>query len=300
MIAEQDTFFVNYLGTRTRLNVSTVLGMGIPDVEHRVVQPVQQYTRLVAGFTLQPRLVQLIVNLKCPVVASRQVQHELFAPSTHYPTFDFEASLANGGYYILKDVHCVETVEITSLDPSRGAITYRLLASYPIWEARAERSEAILATESTLEALVFGDAVLIMGNSGTFLFGALAGSGTIDITRNITVRGTWLAYPAFEITGPMNNCTIDNVTLGTKLSLLYPIAAWDRVFITLKPRGSTIVNQAGDDLTGYLTDDSDYGWFYLDPTQGVGGVNQLRFRATNAASIARWLMTWHDCYIALG
>jgi Phage tail protein len=104
------------------------------------------------------------------------------------------------------------------------------------------------------------------------------GGTIIHDTQNITYPGSWFAYPIIVVTGPLYVFTVENLSVGGKISLNYSVALGDTVTIDTRTGYKTANNAAGTNLLGYLTSDSDISTFHIAPNpEATLGVNQLRF-----------------------
>ena len=103
-----------------------------------------------------------------------------------------------------------------------------------------------------------------------FVLGAMYG------TANITYAGTWETHPTIIITGPAAGVYVENRSTGNFLRFNYVISAGEVVTITTAYNNRTITNGAGQNLLPYLSDDSTFGEFTLQPDPIItGGVNTI-------------------------
>ncbi len=102
------------------------------------------------------------------------------------------------------------------------------------------------------------------------------GSGEVDVTLNITYTGTWETFPTITIVGPIERPIITNTTTGEKLEFTTDINPGQTVTIDLTEGVKTVTDQAGNNLIGSLTTDSDLGSFHIAPDpEAVDGLNVI-------------------------
>ena len=106
------------------------------------------------------------------------------------------------------------------------------------------------------------------------------GTNMIGADTTVLYIGNWLSYPTITITGPVMGPIIYNLTTGKKIQLLYNVSGGEVVTISLPYGNKTVLNQAGVNLSGTVTDDSDLADFAIEPTvpptAAVAGLNTLR------------------------
>jgi len=108
--------------------------------------------------------------------------------------------------------------------------------------------------------------------------------GTDSIISGIPLQynGTWLSYPGIEITGPINNVLIENLSTDEKIQLDYNIELGEVVTIDLTYGIKTIINNSGDNLIGVLSEDSDLATFHLATSGEVAdGINDISIIGTS-------------------
>lgn len=145
----------------------------------------------------------------------------------------------------------------------------------------------LFSTTQTVSAFVIAlDADLVFPITFPISFGA----GLVDDTLNITYDGTWETFPIITIVGPIKTPRIDNNTTGEKLEFTIDIAVGQTVTIDLTEGVKTVVDQAGNNLIGGLTTNSDLGSFHIAPDpEATNGLNVIRLRGsepTGATSVS--------------
>lgn len=109
------------------------------------------------------------------------------------------------------------------------------------------------------------------------------GTNMIGEDSTVLYVGTWLSYPTITIVGPVAGPIIQNLTTGKKIQLLYSVSGGETVTISLPYGDKHVENQAGVNLTGTVSDDSDLAEFAIEPDPVTpGGLNTIRVIGGNA------------------
>jgi hypothetical protein len=138
-----------------------------------------------------------------------------------------------------------------------------LVAPDPVWYD---------PTEQTLTWVITGADELVFPITFPIEFIA----SVISSGQNLAYPGSWLSYPTIIITGPCQNPLIENQTTGEKLELLYNVLAGQIVTISLAAGEKSIMDNAGANLIGALTEDSDLATFHIAPDpEAAGGTNVI-------------------------
>ncbi len=126
------------------------------------------------------------------------------------------------------------------------------------------------------------------------------GPGEADDTLNINYVGTWESLPIIVITGPIDEPRIDNLTTGEKLQFSIDIDPGQVVTIDLSYGSKTVVDQAGNNLIGGLTADSDLATFHIAPDpEAPLGVNQMRLQGMHATGVTDIEIRYFDRYFGI-
>ena len=126
------------------------------------------------------------------------------------------------------------------------------------------------------------------------------GPGEVDDTLNINYVGTWESLPIIVITGPIEEPRIDNLTTGEKLEFSIDIDPGQVVTIDLSYGSKTVVDQAGNNLIGGLTADSDLATFHIAPDpEAPLGVNQMRLQGMHATGVTDIEIRYFDRYFGI-
>jgi hypothetical protein len=81
----------------------------------------------------------------------------------------------------------------------------------------------------------------------------------------VVTMGNWYTYPKIVFTGPLENPYVQNLTIGGKVGLDYTIPNGVTVTATTEPENCTVIDSLGNNLFGYLTEDSDISTFKIAP-----------------------------------
>jgi hypothetical protein len=128
------------------------------------------------------------------------------------------------------------------------------------------------------------------------------GASTIDQTIGVVYAGSWYSFPTIRITGPITDAVIENETTGEKLDFTgTTIANGDYYDIDTRYGRKSIVNAAGVNKIGDLTDDSDLGTFHLEPDGAIapGGANAFRVTGDTVSTVTAVEMTYYNRYIGI-
>jgi hypothetical protein len=118
--------------------------------------------------------------------------------------------------------------------------------------------------------------------------------------NNLPYGGTYKSYPTIYLTGPMRRPIISNVTTQEFIELDTEIVANRTIIISLTPGAKTVIDDAGNNLIGTVTPESDLATFHLEPSPlAVGGVNEIGFTANLTDSNSVAAIHWFDKYIGI-
>lgn len=125
------------------------------------------------------------------------------------------------------------------------------------------------------------------------------------VTQNIVYLGTWISYPTIIIVGPFGNPTIINESIDEKIELNYFIPAGRTVTINLEYGHKTITDNAGNNLIGTLTYDSDLATFHLAPYPEAyeplltRGTNSIRVIGSGLSPVSAMYIRYYTRYIGI-
>lgn len=124
--------------------------------------------------------------------------------------------------------------------------------------------------------------------------------GAATTTSNITYLGSWQEFPVIEVVGPTAGVYIENTATGTYIQLDYMIAAGITVTFDLTPGEKTIVDNLGNNLIVYLTNDSDLAQFVLAPDPIVsGGINPIYITLADTDANTMLRIKYYNRYVGI-
>jgi hypothetical protein len=98
----------------------------------------------------------------------------------------------------------------------------------------------------------------------------------------------------------MNGPVINNTTTGEKLAFNYNISSGEIVTVSLEPGNKSVTNDAGADLIGVLTGDSDTSTFHVAPDPEVaGGINTFSLQLSGSSALSSVVIAYYERYIGL-
>lgn len=115
-----------------------------------------------------------------------------------------------------------------------------------------------------------------------------------SLGATVSYAGTWLDYPLITVTGPISGLVINNTTTGVAIGLSYDIPAGVQVVFNLAYGFKTVTDNAGHNLIGYVTPDSDLASFALWPGDNVVGISGIGTDANTSIQFQ-----WTDRYIGI-
>jgi len=138
-------------------------------------------------------------------------------------------------------------------------------------------------------------------------FPIVFGGDLISETLSVTYTGSWDAYPRIEITGPLNNTKIKNLTTAETLDFsAYPINTGEVVTIDCRYAAKSARNGAWTNLVRYLSQasDSDLDTFHIaaadPPMNPPSQVNELYVEGSGAvAGATRVVLRYHTRYVGI-
>lgn len=136
------------------------------------------------------------------------------------------------------------------------------------------------------------------------------GESTLNTTQNIVYAdGDVLAaveYPTITIYGPITSPVIENLTTDETVSFTAGggLTIGSGEFIVVNLNNKTALDQDGNAVDSYLSDDSDLAAFHLsyaseklyDGSYNTDGSNAIRVQGDGVNLITRVDMTWYDRY----
>ena len=287
LIAGADSLQVHYLQyDRHGLQLD---GIGIPPVQHVKQKSPRQDGATRVATILQERVVDVGFYYHS---GTRDAYWEnrfgLYELLKMFDDLVLRIILESGESYDIDVAYLAETRK--RLIPNSSLIALRLEAANPIFYATVASFLAVGVPPAADEfefAITFPE---------TF------GSVAIDKDIPLTYEGSWKAYPQIDISGPITDPLIQNLTTDEELELSVAVPNGEVVRITLNPRGKSVWNITTDaNWMQYLDDDADLATWHLEaaPT-AVGGVNDLHFEGTAGGPATAITLRWNDQFIGVG
>lgn len=277
--------------------MTQVRGLAMPPVQRRTSRAPFQDGTTHLGQSLGPRFLDVILHLRgCDrqdLWNKRRDVLNLLNPQLG--DLIFRVNFRDNTKLELTPVRYDSVFEMGT-DGQRGstaqAVAMRLVSNNPTWRDPDLKTASPVLTDEN--ELIFP---ITFGAGGDLVFGTTKTSGTFTA---ITL-GDWPTFPTIQMLGPLNNPEILNTTTGEKIGLQYPIADGELVEITLEYGTKGVVNDSGDNLNSYLTEDSNFSTFHLDPDPvATGGVNNFEVSATFlGAAPGTFTITWYDRFLAV-
>ena len=119
-------------------------------------------------------------------------------------------------------------------------------------------------------------------------------AGALPVSSDMFYNGTWAEQPSLYLVGPITNPVITNTWTDTKLALNYTFAAGETANFSLHGQRYIIKND-GTNLVPFLTPDSDFTTFTLEPED-----NTIELNGSGAVAGTTALhMYWYDRYIGI-
>jgi len=180
------------------------------------------------------------------------------------------------------DTHTEGIVDLPAQRPDRlgswQRFLVRLKAPDPLWYDPTLKNFPFVTTLTATEGFQIPMVAPFVQEAGD----------EIDATETIAYAGDEKEYPVIRITGPGNDAVITNVTTDEKLDFTgQSIPAGDFWEVDCRFDYKTVKNAAGEDVDGFLTDDSDLATFHLaaDP-EAADGNNDIQVQVVSGATTA--------------
>lgn len=269
-------------------------GFGMPPFHRLRQRSPEQHGETDAGFRLDPRILRFKLNARAntPAVhyARRAELLGLFAPSNDPLTLRVTLPEDGGAGSTVRDIACYFEKGLSFGAPSRRGLVQGaelvLRAPDPTFFDPAEK-QASWAIDPEV-GFVF-----------PVYFPAIFGLGSIAGLVSLAYAGSWSVQPVIDITGPVTDPKIENLSTGEKIQLEYAVGGGERVTIDTRDGHKTVSNNSGANLMDRLTADSDLATFHIDH-EVAGKVNN--FLATGTAAVSgetEIKMIWHDRFIGI-
>lgn len=118
-----------------------------------------------------------------------------------------------------------------------------------------------------------------------------------DDATAVSYAGNWKAYPSFDITGPVETLRLVNNTTHETLTLNYSLVSGRTAKINLEYANKYIIENntgANINLQSYLTPDSDFATWHLEP-----GVNNIAVSGYGTGAATKVVMNYYERYIGI-
>ncbi len=275
-------------------------GWGTPPINYVSQRGPFQHGVTVKDFFLQPRVIQLLIRqgfcdrdaywagragLLDEIRPNRQTISTAVVPGELRRTFpdgrtrSLNVFIAEGPRF--------EPAQLNTWDEFAFQEVIRFIAHNPV---------VFDPTRNDVNFVIVLDSDLVFPITFPITFGP----GEVDDTLNINYVGTWESLPIIVITGPIDEPRIDNLTTGEKLQFSIDIDPGQVVTIDLSYGAKTVVDQAGNNLIGGLTADSDLATFHIAPDpEAPLGVNQMRLQGMHATGITDIEIRYFDRYFGI-
>lgn len=266
-------------------------GIGIAPVRRLTQQGPFQHGSTDLGFRLQNRLINLVILFSGVTAATadthRDTLAEIFKPLTNTPVI-LRVTRDDGS---IRRMNCY-SVGITDMPdarpqrlPGTQEILVQLEAANPTWYDPARQYLLFESVEGGSEGYQIP----------TDIPWDQAAGQAIDATQTIQYTGSWREFPTIKITGPGTDPVITNLTTDEKLDFTgITIGAGDSYTIDLSYGVKSVLNAAGTNKRGDLTDDSDLGTWHLaaDP-EAADGYNDIRVEIPSNGTAATQVEMWY-------
>jgi len=268
-----------------RFLVSEVSPLGMPGIDVQTQRSPFQHGETALTYALRPRLLTMVQRRQG---CSRQDFWDLRQDMINHMRPNRQT--AWGAYEPCHLVKVLPNLRKWALDVYwTGGLEFRAKAEWDEWSAQdAIRFTAYDPTFYDLDTTVHNFNLIASGSEWCFPMCfpiCFQAEDTLDQTVVITYTGTWQAFPLIEIDGPIENVIITNIDTGEKLELQYSIPIGDTVTIDCRTGQKTVVNLAGVNLVGVLSDDSDLGTFHPAPDpESPGGQNTINVFGLDTAN----------------
>ena len=290
--------FIDQLGgeialARTLIRLREIDGLGMPPVRHIEEQYAQQDGATYLATWLERRVVSLAFNLLNTTESdlwdareALEVLMKQFAAG-----FRLQATLPNGA---VRQLHLRYLGEMTlprtwNMGDARQVAVLQCVAHNPVWY-----DPTSVLWSYALEP-GDGDWAFPLGFPEGF------GADAIDVSETKDYLGTWKAYPVITITGPLDDCVIENETTGETLDFTtYDLGAGKSIIIDLTPGIKTVTHSTDGNLVNELTTASDLGtWHLAAHPEAVDGHNTLHITGVSATAATKISIRFNTRYIGI-
>jgi len=198
-------------------------------------------------------------------------------------------------HYIINGVYTIRDLDIFTV----SGLGFTPLEGWREWSV-LESMEFIAHNPIIYDPTVHTSAVSTFYDSLIFPMNFPFVLGTSYGIMDVTYGGTWEEYPTITVTGPAAGVYIENYTTGKKLRLNYTVSLNETITFDLKYNTKTITSDSGQDLSQYLSDDSDLGEFNLQYDPIVpDGINTIIVYTIGATTGTTFTFTYYNRYYGI-
>ncbi len=268
-------------------------GLAMQAVRRLTERSAQQHGETDRGFLLDPRLVNLVVEIfPADFDGFWQARAQLMSYLAPYNSPALELELSNGALRRL-DCHFIGDIAAGSKDRHFIAqkVGLTLRAPDPSWY------------DPTAAAVTF--ALGGGGGSGFVVPTPVPteiGASTISQTTAVNYTGSWHTNPIIRITGPITNPVLTNLSTDEKLDFTgTTIAAGDYYDVDTRYGRKSVVDSNGDNQISKLTTASDLGTFHIAAASAEvpGGVNSLQLAGSSVTTATKVEVTYFNRYLGI-
>lgn len=241
-----------------RFVVQTLDNAGLPPVDYQTRRPYKSDKVIETGFRLSPRSFSVAYQFiqKCSREAywqARSLLLEATRPNRNGAlTLIIILSDGTKRAIVARAITPVfPSVDVDEVNEWNISEILQFEAFDPTWFDPNYTSHLILGT--TLGELTFP----IAFDDDNIFFGA----GSVFGTLVIPYTGTFYAYPVIRVTPPYNSVRVSHANLNVSIQVLRNSSVNDLI---IDLENGTITDSAGNDLSGYLTPDSDLLGFKIE------------------------------------
>lgn len=276
----------------------SMLGIGAPPLRRQQERGPFQHGTTDLGVLLDPRVISLVLFFQADTLAQadthRDTLMEIFKPvydPAGNPAITLRVTRDDGEVRQI-DGHSLGPVDMpNTFDQERMGTSQRfgvqLYCPDPVWHSE---------TTTNLVARYSG-----LGFQIPLVVPWVSEAEIVSATENAIYDGTWPEYPIIEITGPITDCVITNLTTGDVLNLTgTTIAGGVTWTLDLRYGYKTVVDGSGVNQVAALSADSDLAtWSLVPAPTAPGGSNTIQFEGTGATTATLVVIRYYNRYIAL-
>lgn len=276
-------------------------GLGMPPISYITQQGPQQHGETIIAYRLLPRTIQLLVRQNSCSRTDYWTKRSLLIdnikpnniPIGSVSKGRLRKRFADGK---IRDINVVieqgpvfAPRDLSSWDEWGFTETLRFIAHDPTFYDPIEKSFSFLSLNDPTSFLIF-----------PFSFDIIFGSYTYGSTGILEYKGTWGTFPKIVITGPMENLLILNLSTSEVIELNYNVSAGQIVTINLAFGEKTVTDEAGTNLAGAISLQSNLDTFHFAPSPEVtDGKNSLYVYAAGSTDDSNVVFYYNERFIGI-